>query len=53
MQITIHERFGHQVQLEEWFLVPLSVIDETIVRIKDGSITSYIYDPSAAKLVKA
>ena len=53
LSITINDRFGHPVQPEEWFLVPLFVIDEAVARIKDGSITGYIYDPSAAKLVKA
>jgi len=53
LNITINDRFGHPVQPEEWFLVPLFVIDEAVARIKDGSITGYIYDPSAAKLVKA
>lgn len=53
LSITINDRFGRPVQPEEWFLVPLFVIDEAVARIKDGSITGYIYDPSAAKLVKA
>ena len=53
LNITINDRFGHPVQPEEWFLVPLFVIDEAVARIKDGSITGYIYDPSAVKLVKA
>ena len=53
LNITINDRFGHPVQPEEWFLVPLFVIDEAVARIKDGSITGYLYDPSAAKLVKA
>lgn len=52
LNITINDRFGRPVQPEEWFLVPLFVIDEAVARIKDGSITGYIYDPSAAKLVK-
>lgn len=52
LNITIHDRFGHPVQPEEWFLVPLFVIDEAVARIKDGSITGYAYDPKAAKLVK-
>lgn len=51
--ITINDRFGHPVQPEEWFLVPLFVIDEAVARIKDGSITGYVYDPEAAKLVMA
>lgn len=52
LNITINDRFGHPVQPEEWFLVPLFVIDEAVARIKDGSITGYVYDPGAAQLVK-
>lgn len=52
LSITINDRFGHPVQPEEWFLVPLFVIDEAVARIKDGSIIGYGYDPMAAKLVR-
>jgi hypothetical protein len=52
LDITINDRFGRPIQPEEWFLVPLFVIDEAVMRIKDGSITDYIYDPHVAKLVK-
>jgi hypothetical protein len=48
--ITINDRFGHPVQPEEWFLVPLFVIDEAVSRIKDGSITGYQYEPAKASL---
>jgi len=34
LDITIHDRFGHPVQPEEWFLVPLFVIDEAVEQIK-------------------
>ena len=50
---TINHRFGHPVQPEERFLVPLFVIDEAVAPIKDGSITDCLYDPGAATLVKA
>lgn len=53
LDITLQDRFGRPVQPEEWFLVPLFVIDEAVARIKDGSITGYVYDPGAAKLAKA
>lgn len=53
LNITINDRFGHPVQPEEWFLVPLFVIDEAVARIRDGSITGYIYDPGTARLVSA
>lgn len=51
LNITINDRFGHPVRPEEWYLVPLFVIDEAVARIKDGSITDYIYDPTSATLV--
>ena len=53
LNITIADRFGHPVQPQEWFLVPLFVVDEAVERIKDGTITNYVYDPKAARLVKA
>ena len=37
----------------EWFLVPLVAVDEAVDRIKDGTITGYIYDPKTAKLTHA
>lgn len=49
--ITLTDRFGNPVVPREWFLVPLFVIDEAIERIKDGTITSYVYDPATASLV--
>ncbi len=51
LNITINDRFGHPVQPEEWFLVPLHMIDEAVQRIRDGSITEFIYDPKTARLV--
>lgn len=50
LDIEILDRFGRPVIPEEWFLVPLFVIDEVVERIKDGTITNYIYDPSLARL---
>jgi hypothetical protein len=52
LNITINDRFGTPVQPEEWFLVPLFVIDEAVDRIRDGTITQCVYDPAAARLVK-
>ena len=51
LDLTIHDRFGHPVRPREWFLVPLSVIDEAMQRILDGSITNVAYDPATASLV--
>ena len=52
LEIEITDRFGNPVRPREWFLVPFFVIDEAVGRIKDGSITDYVYDPKEAKLVK-
>jgi hypothetical protein len=52
LDIEIRDRFGNPVKPHEWFLVPLFVVDEVVERIKDGSITQYVYDPMAARLVK-
>jgi hypothetical protein len=52
LDIELKDRFGMPVKPREWFLVPLFAIDEAVERIKDGSITGYVYDPSAARLVK-
>lgn len=51
LKLTIKDRFGHAVHPREWFLVPLSVIDEAVERIRDGSIEEYVYEPQAARLV--
>jgi Meiotically up-regulated gene 113 len=53
VDIEIYDRFGSPVVPREWFLVPLFAIDEAVKRIKDGTITGYIYDPKTAKLTYA
>lgn len=50
LDITISDRFGRPVQPREWFLVPLSVIDEAVQRVRDHSITDFEYDPANASL---
>lgn len=52
LDLTIADRFGNPVKPREWFLVPLQAIDEAVGRIRDGSISDYIYDPKEASLVK-
>lgn len=53
LDIEIMDRFGNPVSPREWFLVPLFVIDEAVERIKDGTIAGRVYDPQAARLVRA
>ncbi len=50
LDIEIKDRFGQPVIPREWFLVPRFVIDEAVERIKDGTITSFQYDPKTASL---
>ncbi|CCD95151.1 YeeC-like protein [Bradyrhizobium sp. ORS 375] len=53
LDITINDRMGHPIVPREWFLVPLFVIDDVVERIKDGTITGYVYDPKTAALTRA
>lgn len=53
LDLVIPDRFGNPVKPREWFLVPLTVIDEAVTRIQDGSITGYVYDRTQARLVPA
>ena len=52
LDVEIIDRFGRPVIPREWFLVPLFVIDDAVEKIKDGTITKYVYDPKQAKLVE-
>lgn len=53
LDIEVKDRFGQPVIPREWFLVPRFVIDEAVERIRDGTITSYTYDPKTASLTRA
>ena len=50
LNIEIKDRFGNPVVPREWFLGPLSAIDDAVEKIKDGTITRYVYDPQQARL---
>jgi T5orf172 domain len=50
LDLTIQDRFSQPVKPQEWFLVPLHVINQAIERIRDGSITRLTYDPKKACL---
>jgi hypothetical protein len=50
LDIEMKDRFGKQVKAQEWFLVPLFIIDEMVEKIKDGSVSDYYYDPASAEL---
>jgi Meiotically Up-regulated Gene 113 (MUG113) protein len=50
LDIEIKDRFGTPVVPREWFLVPVFMIDEVVEKIKDGTISNYVYDPQGACL---
>jgi hypothetical protein len=50
LQMSALGRFGVAVEPREWFVVPLSVINEVMTRIQDGSITEFVYDPALGGL---
>lgn len=52
LDLIIPDRFGHMVSLREWFVVPLSVINEAVDRIKYRSIVSYSYSSDQVSLVR-
>lgn len=52
LSIEIKDRFGNPVVPREWFLVPRFAVDDAVEKIKDGSITAYVYDPTKARLVE-
>tara|TARA_R110002110_G_scaffold12005_2_gene57165 strand:- start:348 stop:1535 length:1188 start_codon:yes stop_codon:yes gene_type:complete len=52
LDIQIEDRFSRPVVPREWFLVPLFAIEDAVQKIKDGTITQFVYDPQQAKLVR-
>ncbi len=51
LDIEIPDRLGRPIRPKEWFLVPLFAVEEAVERIKDGTISHYVYDPAKAELV--
>jgi hypothetical protein len=52
LDIEINDRFGKPFKPREWFLVPLSIIEEAMLRLQDGTIVDHIYDPVEVRIVK-
>jgi hypothetical protein len=50
LDIEVRDRFGQPVVPQEWFLAPLFVIDDVVAKIRDGTITGFVYDPATASL---
>ncbi|MFK5948427.1 MAG: GIY-YIG nuclease family protein [Methylococcales bacterium] len=52
LDIEIMDRFGNPVVPQEWFLVPLFIIDDVVEKIKVGTISEYTYDAESVALIK-
>lgn len=50
IDIALEDRFGRPVKPREWFLAPVSAIDEAVQRIRDGSIVRARYNPNSGRL---
>lgn len=50
LQLKLTDRFGIPVEPREWFVVPLDVINEVMERIRDESITGFVYDSAIGRL---
>lgn len=51
LNLLIKDRFGVEVESREWFLLPLSVIEEAVEKITESSIGKFRYDSASARLV--
>lgn len=51
LDLELKDRFGFDVLPQEWFLVPLPVIEEVVEKIKSGNVGNNRYDPKTATLV--
>jgi hypothetical protein len=53
LDLELQDRFGTAVKPQEWFLVPLEVIEETIEKIMAGTINQFRYNRETASLTHA
>ncbi|CAN7783933.1 GIY-YIG nuclease family protein [Cupriavidus necator] len=51
LDIELKDRFGKPINPREWFLLPLSIIEQAVPLIVDGSILRYRYDHKACAIV--
>jgi hypothetical protein len=52
LDLELQDRFGHGVEPREWFLVPLTAIEEAVELLIQGSIGDFDYDPNSGLIVK-
>lgn len=52
MDVELQDRFGIDVTPQEWFLLPLPVIEDAISKLIDGTLHEFDYDQAIAKIVR-
>ncbi len=52
LDLQLKDRFGFDVEPREWFLVPLSVIEEAIQKIIAGTLPKFRYEPEEGKTIE-
>lgn len=52
LDLELQDRFGHGVEPREWFLVPLTAIEEAVELLIQGSIGDFDYNPNSGLIVK-
>lgn len=52
LDMQLKDRFGFDVEPREWFLVPLSVVEEAIEKLINGTLPKYRYDVEEGRIRK-
>ncbi len=52
LDVQLKDRFGFDIAPREWFLIPLSVIEEAIQKLIDGTLPDYCYKPEEGKIAR-
>lgn len=52
LDLSLQDRFGTGVEPREWFLVPLSAIQEAVEKLMEGRLHQYLYDKQSASIIK-
>jgi T5orf172 domain len=53
LDLELKDRFDMPVKPQEWFFVPLNVIEDVIEKIKEGTIDRFRYDLKTASLTRS
>jgi hypothetical protein len=53
LDLELKDRFDIPVKPQEWFFVPLNVVEEAIEKIKAGTIDRFRYDLKTASLTRS